>query len=876
MGKIKYRKTGQNAGYKYLQALDMIAKSRKKLKLSLNTMGLTEVPNTLMELTQLETLSLTENNICELPATFSRLRNLKSLFLSNNELKLFPEPIIALDQLQLIYIRRNQLTFVPDTIDKLLNLKKLYLMNNKLTSIPNTIGNLTKMVCLNLDHNSISSIPESIGQLKMLETLDLSDNQLTSLPDCLININSLRELYLHGNEQLGIPKEILGPTWLEVDEYKKTPAKPAEILDYYFRTRGNCRPLNEAKLILVGRGAVGKTSLVNQLIFDHFDLGENKTDGINITEWNIMVKDEEEVRLNVWDFGGQEIMHATHQFFLTHRSLYLLVLNGREGGEEADAEYWLKLIESFGDESPVIVVMNKIKDHPFDLNRRALQSKYPAIRDFIKTDCRESVGLLDLRRAIERETDRLEHLRDSFPASWFSIKERLTAMADNFLGFEDYRKICSELGETEKIGQEALATYLHALGVALNYKEDPRLQDTHVLNPHWVTNGIYKVINSEKLERQKGEIRLEDLLDILNPDEYPAAMRCFLFDLMKKFQLCFNFPDDDTHYLIPELLDKQEPPEAAEFTATECLNFQYHYPILPEGLLPRFIVCSHNLSQGLPRWRSGVILSFEGNRALVKADLQDRKVFISVSGSQSGRRRLLAVIRADFEKIHRDIHNLKPEEIVPLPDHPDVVVSYKDLFIMEQSGLKKFQKVVSGQVVELDTNNLLNGVDLEGTRRKEQTMDKLMQPVRLFYSYSHKDESLRNELENHLKIMERRGMIDSWHDRQIGAGDDWKERIDDNLQHADIILVLVSSDFIASDYCYEKEMIRALERHEKKEAVLIPVILRDVNWVGAPFAKIQALPKDAKAVTLWADRDSAWRDVAVGIEKVVADIGKKK
>jgi hypothetical protein len=124
--------------------------------------------------------------------------------------------------------------------------------------------------------------------------------------------------------------------------------------------------------------------------------------------------------------------------------------------------------------------------------------------------------------------------------------------------------------------------------------------------------------------------------------------------------------------------------------------------------------------------------------------------------------------------------------------------------------------------------------------------------------------------------MERRGMIDSWHDRQIGAGDDWKERIDDNLQHADIILVLVSSDFIASDYCYEKEMIRALERHEKKEAVLIPVILRDVNWVGAPFAKIQALPKDAKAVTLWADRDSAWRDVAVGIEKVVADIGKKK
>ncbi len=135
--------------------------------------------------------------------------------------------------------------------------------------------------------------------------------------------------------------------------------------------------------------------------------------------------DKEDVRLNVWDFGGQEIMHATHQFFLTQRSVYLLVLSGREGTEDMDADYWMRLIESFGGNSPVIVVLNKINEHRFDVNRRALQQKFPGIREFIMTDCEDGTSVGELRTAIQRETDRLEDLRAKFPASWFSIKDRL-------------------------------------------------------------------------------------------------------------------------------------------------------------------------------------------------------------------------------------------------------------------------------------------------------------------------------------------------------------------------------------------------------------------------------------------------------------------
>ena len=155
---------------------------------------------------------------------------------------------------------------------------------------------------------------------------------------------------------------------------------------------------------------MGKTCLVNRLVHDTFE-PQPMTEGIRITQWPVQLHGDEEVRLHVWDFGGQEIMHATHQFFLTERSLYLLVLSGREGTGDLDAEYWLRMIESFGAESPVIVVLNKIQEKPFDVNRRALQSKYPGIREFLRTDCKDRTGLDDLHAAIRREIDRLEDRR---------------------------------------------------------------------------------------------------------------------------------------------------------------------------------------------------------------------------------------------------------------------------------------------------------------------------------------------------------------------------------------------------------------------------------------------------------------------------------
>jgi internalin A len=842
--------------------------------LDLSGNQLTRLPKSIGQLTNLHELSLSENQLTRLPKSIGQLTNLYELDLNWNQLMILPETTAQLTNLRILDLGFNKLMGLPESIAQLTNLQVLYLNSNQLINLPESITQLTNLQVLYLSDNQLINLSESITQLTNLQELHLSDNQLINLPESISQLTNLGWLDLHGNDGLNLPPEILGPTWQDVSPKKALPAKPQEILDYYFRTlHGGKRPLNEAKLIFVGYGDVGKTSLVNRLVHKTFDKDSKKTEGIQITQWPIQLNGNEDVRLNIWDFGGQEIMHATHQFFLTQRSLYILVLSGRQGHEDADAEYWLNLIQSFSNESPVIIVLNKIKEHPFDVNRRGLQQKFPDIKDFIETDCENGLGLDEMRLAIERETDRLKHLRDAFPASWFGIKDKLAAMTENFITFERYRSLCNEQGETDGKSQNSLASFLHSLGIILNYNDDPRLQDTHVLSPHWVTKGIYTILNAETLANKKGELNVYDFATILDSTDYPSERHSFLFELMRKFELCVRFPDDEGRYLIPQLLDKQQPPEAEIFVPTECLNFQYHYASLPEGLLPRFIVRTYILSTDQPRWRTGVILEFEGNRALVKADVQDKRVYIFITGSPSSRRRLLAIIRSDFDHIHNIVcKTSKPQEMVPIPDHPDVLIPYKKLQVMENKGTKLFEDVVGEDVIEFNVTKLLNGVDLEGTRRPQLMKDSDSKPLRLFYSYSHKDETLRDELETHLKLMQRQGLIETWSDRRITAGQEWKDKIDENLERAEIILLLVSADFIASDYCYDIEMKRALERHETKKARVVPIIVRDVSWHSALFGKLQALPKDGKAVTIWPNKDTAWRNVSEGIEKVIKEL----
>ncbi len=142
----------------------------------------------------------------------------------------------------------------------------------------------------------------------------------------------------------------------------------------------------------------------------------------------------------------------------------------------------------------------------------------------------------------------------------------------------------------------------------------------------------------------------------------------------------------------------------------------------------------------------------------------------------------------------------------------------------------------------------------------------------LFVAYSHRDEALRAELETHLTLLKREGKIRTWHRRQIGAGREWEGEINRHLEAADIVLLLISPDFIASDYCFDREMVRALERHRAGQARVMPVILRPTDWQTADFGRLQALPSNGRAITRWQNRDEAFVEVVRGLRAVIEEL----
>ena len=148
-------------------------------------------------------------------------------------------------------------------------------------------------------------------------------------------------------------------------------------------------------------------------------------------------------------------------------------------------------------------------------------------------------------------------------------------------------------------------------------------------------------------------------------------------------------------------------------------------------------------------------------------------------------------------------------------------------------------------------------------------------PYEVFISYAHEDRALLDKLTAHLSNLRRQGIINPWFDADISAGTEWNTDLNEHLEKAQVILLLISSSFMNSDFSYSKEMLRAMERHRANEARVIPIILRKVDWTDAPFSVLQALPPEAKPVTKWSDTDEAFHEVAKGMRRAIQDMEAK-
>ena len=761
-------------------------------------------------------------------------------------------------------LSQMQLTELPEALGQLSQLQGLYLDHNQLTALPEALGRLSQLQGLYLHDNQLTALPEALGQLTQLQTLYLAGNQLTALPEALRQLRALKRLFLHDNPSLELPSDILGPAWEDTVHGGKQAADPRAILAFYFgRRKPSAKPLNEVKLLLVGHGRVGKTSLSKALRDIPHDQNEPETPGIERRPLPLP-SGKSTITAHIWDFGGQEFLHQTHQFFFSERSIYVLVLSGRQGRPMQEAEYWLRLIRTYGTGSPVVLALNQIKVHPFTVDEHFLQENYPEVEAVVKTDCDPRVGIAPLRKLLGKLASAMPSVRQKIAPAWARVRKRLEEMEESFVTFARYREICVEHGVKKPEEQETLATILDYLGIALNYRDDPRLRDTSVLKPRWLVDGVYTVLRWLHKHETNGEMRLRDFPKALKDKKtYPPEMHPFLLALMEKFELCFPVEGAKGVYLVPGLLNANQPRELKQFLSGQARRIQFRYEdVRPPGLLPRFIVRSHTLSERQPRWLRGVVLARGKARTLVRGDHEGRVTDVFALGDNAEDRVWLTEFILAEMRVLND--KLPVRTFVESESQPG---AWTELELLREAARKKeetrIERVAGGATVAVKVKETLRDVEsAEASAPKDN-------PLPLFLCYAHANEQVVKQLIPSLKVLARRGYVAAWRDTDLVPGEEWDETIKERLANARVILFMVSRDFLASKYITEDERPLAMTLLKQKKAVVVPVLLSACSWQAEDFAALENLPYKGKLVTSFTPREKAWALVEEGLKKAV-------
>ncbi|OQX24659.1 MAG: hypothetical protein BWK80_19660 [Desulfobacteraceae bacterium IS3] len=735
--------TGLNLSYNLLTELpEEMMQLRNLTGLNLSFNQLKKLPEDMGQLKNLSRLYLDSNQLNSVPASFAQMRSLTELNLSFNQFGTVPEEIFLLRNLAVLYLDSNRLTMLPPEIGGLANLTELNLSSNRLSALPPEIGQIKNLTRLYAAFNELRELPREIIGLRNLQILDLSSNRLTKLPPEITELKDLTVIYLDSNQMSRLPREIGDLKKLIHLDLNRNPLTfpPLEIasqglsavMDYLKKSDKGGKTLYEGKLLFVGQGGVGKTCLMRRLISGQYSGTQPTTEGIDIASWRISVPNEAktEMTLNVWDFGGQEIYHATHQFFLTQRSLYILVWDARQEEEYARIDYWLNCIQTFAEDSPILVVMNKADERDKDLNFKEMRERCPQVAGAKKVSAKNNTGIEELRNFIAKQAYELPLMGTFWPTSWLTVRETLNDSSRYHVPYKNYLKVCRQL-DIEESEAKTLSRYLHDLGIILHFQDDPVLKDTIILKPEWGTDAVYKVLDARVVQDRNGILYLKDLPKIwANRTLYPKDKYQTILRLMANFELAFPFGEGE-RYIVTEFLSLKEC--VYDWNPKESIRFEYHYDFLPAGVITRLIVRMHEFL--IERdgeklcWREGAYFEHQGTLAQVRINPYSKIAGVEIEGP--GKKEFLIEVRLHFAAIHKSMQRICFKEKIPCLCGPDCNhrFDYNFLLKCEEKGMKHVLCEKTAEHVSVE--KLLNSIETTESRIervKEKREGKYRQP----------------------------------------------------------------------------------------------------------------------------------------------------
>jgi len=687
-------------------------------------------------------LNLTDNQISDI-SPLKELTNIQKLVLGSNQISDI-SPLIELKNIQELWVNSNQISDIS-YLKGLKNIQRLYLNHNQISNIF-PLKELKNIQELCLNSNQISDISH-LKELKNIQKLELQFNQISDISTLKV-LKNLSTLSLFKNLIKILPEWICDFPKMNIQwEYKLDNGfiylfdNPIENVPIEIIKQGkaaikawflaNKKKLNEIKVLLVGDAEAGKTSICKRLKDNSFDKHEKQTDGIKIEK--LVFADlptfAQQTRLHglsayMWDFGGQEIMTSTHRFFLTNRSIYILVLEARnDKSTETQIRKWLENITTQGGNSPVIIAVNKIDVNPaFDIDLYNLRKEFPQIAGYVRISCEKDENLHQLKQLLETAIPQAELFNTEIDERWLRIKDELqeTTGRNHKINEGDYTALCTRHELTNPAEQTQCVRFLHDLGIILHF-DTLDLGEYYILDPLWVTTGVYRIITSEKAANASGVVSYENLREIANTTKnetetgeyskitYSNFESRYLADIMEEFKLCF-FASQKKLMLIPDLFKKETPATEVEriIHSAEKLELIYDYPFLHHSVISRLIVAINGEIQHF--WHSGVITASKSLNASCLVRALNEQIQITVTGDKKDKRQYLSQIRYFVNQINEEF-KLKPTLLIPMPNHDKIFVKYDQLVKMEKAGKRKYENWDAEPMIEIEISQLLEGIE---------------------------------------------------------------------------------------------------------------------------------------------------------------------
>lgn len=781
-------------------------------------------------------------------------------------------------QLQQLYLRGNSISNIQPLSD-MRSLVELVLRSNHLSDIT-PISTLIKLRILDLENNRIPDVT-ALTDLKHLTTLKLSNNQLRFFPSFLLNLPQLLELSLFGNQITNLPIELLGRICGE---------NCLHALRTHFADKRHQPTLDcEMKLILLGNGRVGKTSLTRQLIHNEFDQDEISTHGIRLERWNLPV-DDKTATINVWDFGGQDIYHGTHALFLKSQAIFLIVWDkNTEQSEHYTADgltfenyplrYWLDYVNSVSPGAPVIVIENKCDDHhpsmpscPLDGYQQmsvsaAAEFNITLLREAIRELCRHELAKTGQREMGIGRWNVKQTLRDYLP------REEVTKGTNRAITQDHFRELCEAQGEKVSDWQELLK-FLHNTGTV--FYQEGLFNDQIIIDQRWAIEAIYTIFHREEcyqqLQRLNGRFRRLDLDNLVWGSKFNEEEQKLFISFMESCSLCFQInedsDDEEPEYIAPALLPRSQDSAIAQqrdlwhrlYPAEQCFYFSYEHAFLHAGVMQQFITnVGRRYRESALYWQDGVLFEDKTLNALaeiqcIRGQKENRgqgRIQIEVRGQ--GCQSLLQAIRETFSRDQERQENVQSLASVDGQSWIDV------------ADIEKFAKL--GSALDLDGNRqslepyrvLLHRVD------ERQGLDALppatgsSKPT-VYFSYAWNDEAnsereaIVDEIEAKIKEW---GIAEARRDKNAMIWNDSINAFIDEIGQGRCIVVVLCDKYLRSPFCMAE--LVAIYHHSCRDPEqflnrICPLRLEEINmstyscyWEQQRNTCSERISKDSKS-----------------------------